>query len=260
MMQVRAIPVFADIHILRKSMMQSLADYAFWGNQLLYKGYGDGILSGCELTTTKDTIVLNEGVILFEGEFFLLKETMSIDYYPTNRTMVLKLCFSEEVQDGSFRYREVKLLLTEQTDSRKGEVELCRFKLQEGARLRYEYQDFEDRDTEFDTLNTIYAPYAAKGGSSLAPDILQDFAREMLQETRLTMLDRCVCLQLLSQERAVSREMLTAYLQGRGGKDMTGASNHSLYRELVKILKEVQEGRQSQSRETGKKKWKMTVE
>lgn len=259
-MQVRAIPVFENIHILRKSMMESLADYAFLGNQLLYKGYGDGILSGCELTTTRDAIVLNEGVILYEGEFFLLKETMSIAYHPTNRTMVLNIHFSEEIQDGSFRYREVGLLLTEQTQQRKGELELCRFKLQEGARLRYEYQDFEDRDTEFDTLNTIYAPHSAKGGSSLAPDILKEFSREMLKEEGLTQVDSCVCLQLLSQDRPVNREMLLAYITNRKGRNMDDVSNHSIYRELVKILKEVREGKQSQSQETGKKKWRMMVE
>lgn len=259
-MQVRAIPIFENIHILRKSMLESLTDYAFLGNQLLYKGYGDGILSGCELTTTRDTIVLSEGVILYKGQFFLLKEIMSITYHPTNRTTVLKIHFSEEVQDGSFKYREVGLLLTEQTEQKKGELELCRFKLQEGARLRYEYQNFEDRDTEFDTLNTIYAPYAAKGGSSLSPDILREFSCEMLKEERLTPVDRCVCLQLLSQDRPVSREMLSAYIWVRRGKDMFNTSNHSLYRELVKILKEVREGKGSQSQETERKKWRMTVE
>lgn len=259
-MQVRAIPVFEHIHILRKSMLESLADYAFLGNQFLYKGYGDGILSGCELTTTGDTIQLNEGLILYEGQLFLIKEPMQINYYPTNTTRVLKAHFSEQMQDGSFIYREMDLILTEYTEGKKGELELCRFKLQEGARLRYTYQDFEDRDTEFDTLNTIYAPYSAYGGTTLSPDILRDFAKELLRQGGLTETDRCVGLQLLSQDRAAGREMLSAYIQGRNGRDMSDSSNHAIYRELVKILKEVREGKQNKPQESGRKKWKMTVE
>ncbi len=54
-MRVQAIPVFRDLHILRKSMLEALADYAFLADQLLHKDYGDGILAGCELTTTEDS-------------------------------------------------------------------------------------------------------------------------------------------------------------------------------------------------------------
>lgn len=259
-MQVRAVPEFREVHILRKNMLESVADYAFLGNQLLYRGYGDGILSGCELTTTKDTIVLNEGVILYGEEIYLLKEKMSIPYYPTNTTVVLKLRFSEEIRDESFRYRDVRLLLTEETEERRGELELCRFKLQEGARLRYEYQDFEDRDTEFDTLNTIYAPHSTKGGSSLSPDILHGFAMELLKEKNISETDRFVCFQILAMDRAISSTMLTAYIESRRGKDMKHPSNHQIYRELVKILKEVREGRQGQAGEREEKKWRMMVE
>ncbi len=259
-MQVRAIPVFEHVHILRKSMLESLADYAFLGNQFLYKHYGDGIISGCELTTTKDSIQLGEGIIIYEGQMFLIKETMQINYYPTNTTVVLKAHFSEQIQDGSFTYREMDLLLTEQVEKKKGEMELCRFKLQERARLRYEYQDFEDRDTEFDTLNTIYAAFSAKGGTTLAPDILQNFAREMLSEEGLTEVDRCVCLQLLAQDRPVNREMLAAYIQGRNKKTMKDASNHAIYVELVEILKEVKEGKKAKAEESGRRKWRMMVE
>lgn len=259
-MQVRVIPVFKDIHILRKSMLESLADYAFLGNQLLYKGYGDGILSGCELTTTRDAIQLNEGMILYEGQLFLIKVPMQINYYPTNDIRVVKIHFSEQMQDGNFIYREMELTLTEDVEPRKGELELCRFKLQEGARLRYEYQNFEDRDTEFDTLNTIYADYSAYGGTTLSSDILRDFAEEMLQEEELTEVDRCVCLQFLSSERPIGRRMLTAYIRGRNKKDISASSNHAIYKELVQILKEVREGKQTGTQISPKKKWQMMVE
>ena len=258
-MRVQAIPVFQDIHVLRKSMLEALADYAFLADQLLYKGYGNGIMAGCELTTTEESIVLNEGVIFYEGQMFLIREPMSAAYYPTNTTMMLKICLSEQLRDADFIYREIDLFLTEQTEPGKGELELCRFKLQEGARLRYQYQDFEDRNTEFDTLNTIHAAYSAKGGSTLSPEIVREFAREMLKAEELSELDTLFCLQLMGQERPVNREMLIAYVERRDKKKLQDTSNLAIYRELVRIWKEVCFGEQAETR-SAKKRWKIIID
>ena len=229
-MRVQAIPVFRDLHILRKSMLEALADYAFLADQLLHKDYGDGILAGCELTTTEDSIFLREGVLFYEGQMFLIKEPMAVAYHPTNTTTVLKVCFSEEHTDGNFIYREIDLFLTEQTELRKGELELCRFKLQEGAVLRYRYQNFEDRNTEFDTLNTIYAAYSVKGGTTLSPEIVREFAEEMLKAEELSELDTLFCLQLLGQEHPVGLPALAAYVRRRDKKKLKELSNLTLYK------------------------------
>ena len=218
-MRVQVIPVFQDLHILRKSMLEALADYAFLADQLLHKDYGDGILAGCELTTTEDSIFLREGVLFYEGQMFLIKEPMAVTYHPTNTTMVLKVCFSEEHTDGELLFTgRIDLFLTEQTELRKGELELCRFKLQEGAVLRYRYQNFEDRNTEFDTLNTIHAAYSVKGGTTLSPEIVREFAEEMLKAEELSELDTLFCLQLLGQEHPVGLPALAALCETQGTK------------------------------------------
>lgn len=255
-----AIPIFKDLHLLRKDMLEALADYAFQTNQLLYKGYGDGIVAGCDLTTTEDSIILNEGVIFFEGQMFLIKEPISVLYYPTNTTTVLKICFSEQMRDGNLVYREINLTLTEQTQMKKGELELCRFKLQEGARLRYQYQNFEDRNTEFDTLNTIYASYSAKGGSTLSPQIVHEFASEMLKGKELSVLDMMFGLQLLDRDRPVSKELLVAYIEKREQTELQNPSNLVIYQELARILKEVTEGGKVERDIPQKKRWRMMVD
>lgn len=254
------IPIFRELHLLRKDMLESLADYAFRTEQLLYKGYGDGIIAGCELTTTEDSIILNEGVIFFEEQMFLIKEPMSILYHPTNTTTVLKICFSEQMRDVNLIYREIDLKLTEQEELRKGELELCRFKLQEGARLRYQYQDFEDRNTEFDTLNTIYASCSAKGGDTLSPRIVKEFAAEMLKAESLSELDTAFCLQLMGQDHPVCRDVLVTYLERRNRQKLQQTTNIVIYQELVQILKEVAGGRRRETGMQQKKKWKMTLE
>lgn len=258
-MLVQAIPLFQDAHLLRRSMLEALSDNAILINQYLYKGYSDGILSGCELTTTEDTIVVNEGTIVFGGRIYLIKEPMAVRYSPTNTTTIMKLCFSNEMRDASFLYREAEVVLTKNKELQKGEIELCRFKLQEGARLRYHYQSFEDRNTEFDTLNRIHVPYAAKGQSTLAPDIVKSFAKELLSMDSISELDRMFGIQILCQERTVSMEALRAYLLCKRGRELNETSNLEIYEELSATLQEESKG-SSKEEAQKRREWRLKLE
>lgn len=256
---IQITPLISEGHILTRPILQAWSDHVFLVDQYLYKGYANGILAGCELTTTEDTIILNEGLILFEHEVFLFKEPMTVTYGPTNTTAVLKVCFSNEMRDASYRYREVDIVLTDQTTLQKSEMELCRFKLQEGAKLRYRYQDFEDRNTEYDTLNQIHTPYAAEGKSTLAPDITRSFAKEMLGMHTVSDFDALFCMQILSLDRPVTKEALIHYLERRNKAELQDDTNLGIYLELSKILlkeKGIIEPEQTQK----KKKWKITVD
>lgn len=257
-MLVQAVPVFQDAHILRRSMLEALSDYAFLANQYLYKGYADGILAGCELTTTKDAIILNEGVLLFEGQLFLVKEPMMVNYHPTNVLNVLRLKFSDVMRDANFIYREVDMLLAESGEMQKNEMELCRFTLQEGAELRYRYRDFEDRNTDYDTLNQVHAPYAAHGGSTLAPDIVRNFAEEMLDISGISDYDALFCMQILQQgNRPIPKAALKTYLKQKGKR--AEDFNLGVYLALAEILRE-QKGMPAAEPMERKKKWRVTVE
>ncbi|MGN0161112.1 MAG: hypothetical protein ACI4AQ_06975 [Lachnospiraceae bacterium] len=262
-MLVQAIPLFQDAHLLRRSMLEALSDSAFLTNQLLYEEYSDGILAGCRLTTTKDAIILNEGVVLYGGQLFLIKEPMIVNYYPTNVLKIVRLEFSDEMRDANFIYREMNLTISERKENRKGEMELCRFTLQEGAVLRYLYRNFEDRNTVYDTLNQVYVPYAAKGGSTLSPEITESFAREMLDIPTISEWDAVFLMQILSQSEPVRKEALVTYLKrkGMGGEtdDWKRWENHEIYEGLLKILKKelgevkVKDGERP-------KKWRVHIE
>lgn len=258
-MMIQALPVFKDAHILRKSMLEALSDYAYLSGKLLYTGYGDGILAGCELTTTKEKIILNEGVLFYKGEMLFIKEPAEVPYFPTNTATALKLFISEPKEEKSLVYREMEVKLTEAGSSFEG-MELCRFKLQEGARLRYEYQDFFDRDTEFDTLNRVHAPYATEGGSALSPEITRAFAKEMLAIKGLPTEDVQFSLQLLGRERPADNGMLAAYIGWREGKELKGQSNREIFSGLARILKKAGSGGGWEEDSPGRKKWKMMVE
>lgn len=258
-MLVQTIPLFQDAHLLRRGMLEALSDYTFLFQEYLYKGYGDGILAGCELTATEDAIILGKGILLFENRPYLLKEPMMATYHATNNLTVLTLKFSDEMRDPNYIYREMELIFSEQTQRQKGEMELCRFTLQEGARLRYRYRDFEDRDTIYDTLNRVYVPYASQGGSTLSPEITRSFAAEMLKLSSITDYDALFCTQILGQNQPVGPEALRAYLRRKGTEKSKGETNHELYMGLADILKRAQGEDRPQEAE-GRKKWRVSVE
>lgn len=258
-MLVKMIPQFEDGLILKRHMLKAVADAAFLTGDYLHAGYADGILAGCRVEAAADRLFVKEGVVLSDGQIYLIREPLAVSYAPANRTMVLKLCFSDEIRDADCIYRELDLVLTEQTKVQRGQLELCRFKLQEGAVLRSRYQDFEDRNTEFDTLNTIYAPYSAVGEATLAPEITKGFAREMLAKDGITDFDALFCLQILGGAGPVGKEALRGYLERRNREKVADDSNMGIYRELVRILRQ-ENGAGKTEAAPKKKKWKVMMD
>ena len=257
-MPTQIIPLFEDGHILRREMLIALSDYAFLTNRLLHKGYADGILAGCELTTTGDEIILQTGILFFQGQAYLIKEPVATAYYPTNKAVILKISISDENKDQSFTYRQLDLHLTEQTHLQQNELELCRFTLQQGAELRDRYQNFEDRGTMFDTLNRIHVPYSVKRESTLSGDITRSFAEEMLALRQITDFDTLFCMQIMNQPYPASKDALIAYLRHVLKKELHDRSNQTIYQELVTVLR----GRKSGTIEIDEVKtpvWSMSI-
>ena len=125
-MWVQKIPEFHSGHILKQEMMVELSTYLYHLGPLLYQNCMDGIVSGCALTTTEDSIVVNPGVIRYEGELYLMQEPQLIHYTPTNTTRVLNIVFHDQVKTDAFVTREMELAFTEGAASEARYLELCR--------------------------------------------------------------------------------------------------------------------------------------
>lgn len=242
-MIVRAFPLFDKGAILRADMMAELASYAYLFGDILYDGYSDGILSGCRLTTTKDTIVVNPGIIRYAGKNFLIKDPIYVAYSPTNSTTILKMNFLGENRSARFITYDAEVVLDKASAVREGQIELCRFKLQPGAQLRYKYVDFEDRSTEYDTLNTLHVPYSSKERSTLSPEITYDYARELSGANPKNNLDVTFCLQAMDRSRPVAADTIALYLTSRlGGSIEDFTTNEALYDGLNQILAAAKRG------------------
>jgi len=219
-------------------MLAALRDYAYEYGQLIHEDYSDGIVSGCALTTTVDTITLNRGVIRYLGNLYLITEPLSLAYYPTDNWTVFKLGFKDEAKKDGYIYREVEIMLTDNLELTNKDMELCRFKLQAGARLRMKYVDFADRNTEFDTLNTIHAPFAANGVSSLSPSITRAFAREAAAYA-MDEIDTAFCLQALNAKGAMNRETILFYIASKLKTPYTECDNQAMFEALLAILNRI---------------------
>jgi len=255
----QAYPLFSSSRILRREMLEAITDYTFKFGELLYEGYSDGILSGCNLTTTADTITVHPGIICYSKKLYLIIEPFSVNYYPTNTTCLLKIKFEDEVRTESLIYREITTELTESQEIINGEIELCRFKLQEGAKLRSDYVDFYDRGTEYDTLNTIHVPYSTKVRSTLHPDILQNYAREALRIPKLSDLDMSFCFLALNAQMPIQREVISAYVRKKLDIKEENYSNSELFNYLCQVLKKLQTGEMKNS-EPEESEWKVFID
>ena len=74
-----------------------------------------------------------------------------------------------------------EFVLDENLERKQNELEVCRFKLKEGTRLRAEYKDFCDIETEYDTVNLANATWTSAGGNTLSKEITDYFARKVLE-------------------------------------------------------------------------------
>ena len=239
-MIVQIIPQFNSGKILRGKMLKSLSEYTYQHAILLYQACADGIVSGCALTTTEDCIILNPGVVRYEGELYLLNKPQFIPYSATDTTRVLQLVFHDKVTTETSVTREIELCFTDGPSSDPRHMEMCRFKLQPKARLRYEYTDFADRETEYDTLNVIHSPFCGLGNSTLSPDIVRHFAKESLS-SGATGLDAAFCLQILSVREPVQRDALQGYIRLRLGQDTPCDTNIQIYHALLGCLAQLEQ-------------------
>lgn len=231
------IPQFESLHILRQAMLCDVRDRAFAGMPLLYQDYSDGIISGCRLMTTRETITVQPGLVKHAGFIYYLREPMTMDYHPTDEYMVLKLVFPTPTEQQGAKVYTLDLSLTNNLQLTPDEMELCRFKLKHGFILRVDYMDFFDRTTEFDTVNTIHVPYASVGQSTLSPDITKAFAQEV-KRYALTELDRQFCLLALGGA-PLSVASIGFYISQRLESEEQDWDNASLFDGLTRVLDEI---------------------
>lgn len=230
-------PQFQKKRILRAEMLEDLRDYPKDFLQLSFEGFGNGIVTGCEVTWENDYLTIQKGILYYNRHLYVLKEPYQLECKPKDTLRYLKVQFLTEVVEVGQVSGTTRIVLEETKVDSACEIELCRFRLQQGARLRDRYESFEDYSTRYDTINQIDTPYACLHGTMLSPSILMQFAREMVQKGMNDMYDISFVFQILSLNGKVGFEAVKEYLWIRTQRQCS-MENKIIYENLLSILKQ----------------------
>lgn len=234
-------PVFEAKRLLKKDMLENLRDFPRNLFYLQYQNYSDGILCGCAVEGREAGLTILPGILCYKGIPYFLDKPYQVSCKAEGRLTYIKVHFWDKTIGNGAEEYSTQILVDEEPPDAEQELELGRFKLQPGARLRTEYVDFYDYETEFDTVNRIYAPYAAPDHPGIWPQICRCFAGELLKRRVAEPWDSAFCLGCLQLKEAMPYEAVRAYLNMRLKQEQE-YTNAQIYGALKKILRET-EGR-----------------
>jgi hypothetical protein len=223
---------------LRKEILESMRDLAVKEQSARYDAYSDGIIAGCDLFEQGMKIGVSSGLVKYAGRIYILPHQDSVPYRATEVWTVLKIQFGGEKLTRDFRTFEGLLALDENTSILPNEIELGRFKLKQGSRLRTKYVDFQDMETEFDTVNPVNVPFASAGEHTLSPVILTHFAREAYPYAAEP-IDAAFCTACLANSGVMSRESIRLFLWRRLKMEGTMFDNREMHSHLADVLAEI---------------------
>lgn len=240
----RKLPVFQKGKILTKEMLQALTDFTISASETAYLDYANGILYGCKLTTTYEVITIHPGAVVLEGIVYYITEEISLPYAKSNQWMVLKVRHSGESVTENFEVKELEFALEPENLLSEKEIELCRFKLQPGARLRTTYRDFADLETEFDTLHYRHACWAAYGSSSLSSVILRMFYEEAVQKENIPEKYLQFCMQIAQmKQETLNNQTISLFISSVLERPYKILKQEEMYQGLKEALEQMKSGR-----------------
>ena len=237
-------PAFERGRIMKKELLWALRDYSYSALQLQYADYPDGIISGCGIRIEDDFLCVKPGIIKCQDFIFLITEEEKIEYSSTESLVSLKFRLIErEVLSDYVRY-VTEFVLDENLERKRNELEVCRFKLKEGARLRTEYKDFFDIETEYDTVNLANATWTSAGGNTLPKEITDYFAKKVLECENADDKDIRFAYLLLQSKEAVNFQIIKDYIFRKIGAKEIGMSMNSeaAFHKLEEILEGIRRG------------------
>jgi hypothetical protein len=230
-------PNFAKGKILKTEMLDSLRDFPKHGLDILYQEHSDGVLCGATVRVETEALVIGRGMVKWSGRIYMLEAEHRMPYRATGKETVLKVRFKEEDVQNDFIVYASEVLLDEDTQLHSNELELGRFKLKDGARLRTEYQSLADFATEYNTWNVLQIPYSGYSGSTLHPAVLKFFARELFKCGSSNPVDMAFAMQCMGQP-VLDRELIVRYVTYRLGLESRSFSNTQLHKYLTRIIEE----------------------
>lgn len=228
-------PKFQKGRILKTAMLENLRDFPREFADIYYRDYADGVVTGTYVEVGPDKLTIHPGIVKHQGRLYLLNDPAVIAYQATGRETAVKVRFQEGTEDSDWSVYRSEIVLDERIEAGPAELELCRFKLKEGARLRQDYQNFRDLATEYNTVNLLHVPIAAYGQTTVSPVVMRMFGDEMLRRGSSDPQDTAFGMMCLN-EGTLNRNVILHYIAGRLGLTYKDYGNADIHKHLSRIL------------------------
>ena len=231
-------PLFCKGRVLKKESLEALRDFPGKFARLGLSDWADGVLFGFDISfeneqeENRGQLIIEAGAVWQEGQPVLTERNiLPFDAY--DQPVTVRLRFYPASRTDDFYVRPYELSL-ESGESDSDGLELGRFRLSKGAKLRKEYRDLQDFITAYNTLNITGIPYAGPKGITVSPVLLRAFAHTILENEVAEDLDVNFALLCLNHP-PVSRECLLRYVSRRLYMPYRELTHSEIYQQLVRI-------------------------
>ncbi len=231
-MQYYAEPLFSKGRVLKTESLEALRDFPLGLVKMGLADWADGILYGFDIRYEKDCVFIGKGAVWHQGQAVTTKDEM-LPFHAFEQQVTVCLRLYPGAYTDDFYVRKLELRL-KNGEAGRDELELGRFRLSQGARLRKDYKDLRDCRTAYNTLDITHVPYAGPGGVTVSPDVMHVFARMVLENPSSSEMDASFALSCLASV-PVSRECLLRYLSRRLGEPFRELAHNEIFDRLVRI-------------------------
>lgn len=255
-------PIFEKGRVLKLEMLEALRDYPFDLIQTRYADYSDGIISGLNVSSENELVNISRGLVKFDGRIYILVNDFSIHCENLGVDLVLKIRFEDyDENEKDFNDFYTDIIFDTEFELQENDIEICRFDLREGAKLRYNYIDMYDMTTRYDTVNIIHAPFSAYGESTVSPKLTRYFAKEVFNTTAFDHIDMSFCSLCLNNDIPIDKLLIMGYIKQKLDIDEKEVfTNIKIFNYLCKILDNIKNDKNNIRKSKGINKKKIIVD
>lgn len=230
-------PSFNKGSVLKQNMLEALRDYPCTVLGVEYSRYGDGIISGFEVSPVSGgQFQISPGILKANGEIYISSELLTIEQKNEKHYVYLTIQ-KKDNPDGT----DVELKCEQKTDSDENGLELFRYT--KNAEM-YEYKDISELfNTPMNRINQIFCKFSTVGGNTLHPNYYRLFAEAVLGCTNATACDVAFAYQCLNGINNI--DVVKQYFKG-------ATSNIDILKAMKKILDRLSKNSSVQERQPEK--------
>lgn len=240
------IPYFKRGEILDSQLLENIKNTPYEFFSLKYFNYPDGIISGLEVYSDKNKLVITPGVIKFNNFYYRVNDEIVREIPLEDGNYILKInFFPRKLVDLEKYYEyvfEVELDLKEVDE--KNKLELARIKRREGAEVR-NIEEFFGIEKEYNIVSEINKPQSTVSGIIIGSKVMKMFAKKVLEKKETEAIDDSACINILSDN--FSREALNLYILKKLDIDSSKSTNKDLYKYLTQIYLNLRDNRKVKS-------------